>query len=121
VIEAPTVEKIAAEKNTEIRRCAIESFGWPNYLGAIGVQPISVEDDPGNPGHVLRLFDVPDARTLFDGDVRLLVMQNASLDRDGSRRTFGETVPATCSTATEAAAWQFGVDPTIYRALQRAT
>jgi hypothetical protein len=121
VIEGPTPEMIAAEKNTEIRRCAIESFGWPEYLTALGVQPVSVEADPGNPGHDLTLYDVPDSRRLFGADVRLLVMRNASRDRDGSRRTFGETVPATCATAVDAAAWQFGCAPDIYRQLQRAT
>ena len=121
VIESPTVERIAAEKNTETRRCAIESLGWPTYLDALDLTPVSVEDDPGNHGRELALYDVPDARTLFGGDVRLLVMRNASLDRDGSRRTFAETVPSTCQTAIDAAAWQFDVDPTIYRTLVRAT
>jgi hypothetical protein len=121
VIDNPSVEQIAAEKNTEIRRCAIESLGWPTYLQALNVQPISVEDDPGNPGHQLALYDVPDADRLFGGHVRLLVMDNASRDRDGSRRTFGETVPGHLTSAVDAAAWQFDTDPTIYRTLQRAT
>ena len=121
VIDNPTVQQIAAEKNTEIRRCAIESLGWPAYLQALNVQPISVEDDPGNPGHQLALYDVPDADRLFGGHVRLLVMDNASRDRDGSRRTFGETVPGHLTSAVDAAAWQFDTDPTIYRTLQRAT
>ena len=121
VITDPTVERIAAERNTEIRRSAIESFGWANYLAALNLTPVSVEDDPGNPGHQLALYDVPDADDLFGGDVRLLVMHNASRDRDGTRRTFAETVPADCQTAIDAAAWQFNVDPTTYRALQRAT
>jgi hypothetical protein len=53
--------------------------------------------------------------------VRLLVMANASRDRDGARRTFAETVPAEITTATAAAAWQFGCDPNLYRSLERAT
>ena len=121
VISSPTVDRIASERNTEIRRCAIESLGWPAYLTALNLTPISVEADPGNPGHELALYDVPGARQLFGGDVRLLVMDNASRDRDGTRRTYAETVPAELSSAVDAAAWQFNVDPTIYRALQRAT
>ena len=121
VIDNPTVQQIAAEKNTEIRRCAIESLGWPTYLQALNVQPISVEDDPGNPGHQLALYDVPDADRLFGGHVRLLVMDNASRDRDGSRRTFGETVPGHLTSAVDAAAWQFAVEPAVYRQLERAT
>ena len=120
VITDPTIDRITAEKNTEIRRCAIESFGWGNYLTGIGANPVDVADDPGNPGHRLALYDIADD-DLFDGRVRLLVMENASRDRDGTRRTFAETVPADCLTAVSAAAWQFDTDPTIYAQLQRAT
>lgn len=119
VIKEPTVELIAAERNTEIRRCAIESFGWDRYLAALGVGPVDECDDPGNPGRRLRLFNVPPG--VYGGDVRLLVMENASLDRDGSRRTFAETVPASCGSALEAAAWQFQVDPAVYARLGRAS
>ena len=121
VVEAPTVERIAAEPNTEIRRCAIESFGWDRYLAALGVAPIDACDDPGNPGHRLELFDLPDGAQPFDERVRLLVMRNASRDRDGTRRTFAETVPADTATALAAAAWQFDVDPSVYAQLERAT
>jgi hypothetical protein len=58
---------------------------------------------------------------LYDEPVRLLVMENASLDRDGTRRTFAETVPADIQTAAAAAAWQMDVTETTYRAIQRAT
>jgi hypothetical protein len=121
VITDPTTSRIAAEANTEIRRCAIESLGWERYLSEIGAIPVSTEADPGNPGHQLHLYDVPDARQLYGGDVRVLVMQNASLDRDGKRRTFAETVPSTCRTAIEAAAWQFDLTPDTYRERARAT
>ena len=122
VIEAPSVELIQAEKNSEIRRCAIEAYGWDRYLEHLGATPIDQADDPGNPGHTLRLYDVPNSRELYDGnDVRLLVMDNASRDRDGSRRTYAETVPATIATCVAAAAWQFDLPETTYRELVRAT
>jgi hypothetical protein len=116
----PTLEHIGAEKNTEIRRCAIEAFGWAEFLEALHAEPVDMADDPGNPGHQLALYDIPRG---YRGSirVRLLVMQNASRDRDGRRRTFAETVPVDCTTAVDAAAWQFNIDPTVYRALQRAT
>jgi hypothetical protein len=121
VIETPTVERISKEENTEIRRCAIENYGWDRYLDHSGVQPVSVTDDPGNPGHKLRLFDLPDGMQLFDEPVGLLVMENASRDLDGSRRTFAETVPADIREADVAAAWQFDVPVDVYRSCQRAT
>jgi hypothetical protein len=121
VITHPTIEKIQAEPNTEIRRCAIESFGWHNYLDAIAATEVSRQDDPGNPGFELALFDVPIGHNPYSDPVRLLVMQNASLDKDGTRRRYAETVPVTCKTAIEAAAWQFGVTEKVYATMGRAT
>jgi len=121
VIDTPTPDRIQAEKNTEIRRCAIERFGWDRYLDALHVIPVDDCDDPGNPGHRLRLYDLPDSAQLYGARVRLVVMDNASLDRDGTRRTYAETVPADMPDAVTAQAWAFDVDPTIYRSLERAT
>jgi hypothetical protein len=86
---------------------------------SIGAAPVDEADDPGNPGHVLRLFDTPDQ--IYNEPTRLLVMSNASLDRDGTRRAYAETVPAEIGSAVAAAAWQFGVDADMYRQLERAT
>ncbi len=119
VIENPTIDKIQAEVNTELRRCAIESYGWAEYLAAIGATPVDEADDPGNPGHRLRLYDTPEQ--VYDTPTRLLVMDNASLDRDGTRRMYAETVPADIGDAVSAAAWQFDIAPDTYRRLERAT
>jgi hypothetical protein len=121
VITDCTPDRIAAEPNTETRRCAIEHFGWDRFLTHLGVTPIDVADDPGNPGHHLELFNIPAEHQPHDEPVRLLIMRNASRDRDGTRRTFAETVPANIGTAIDAAAWQFDIDPDIYRQLERAT
>ena len=119
VITDCTLDQIGRETNTEIRRCAIEHYGWDRYLTSIGAAPVDEADDPGNPGHVLRLFDTPEQ--IYSEPTRLLVMSNASLDRDGTRRTYAETVPAEIGSAVAAAAWQFGVDVDVYRQLERAT
>jgi hypothetical protein len=58
---------------------------------------------------------------LYGERVRLVVMENASRDRDGSRRRFAETVPASCVSAVGAQAWAFGVKEDVYRSLARAT
>jgi hypothetical protein len=121
VIEAPTIDAIAGEPNTEIRRCGIESLGWGTYLRAIGARPVDTAPDPGNPGHNLELFDLPEQMQVYGQPVRLLVMRNASRDLDGSRRMFAETVPVAMPSAIAAAAWQFDVDPGIYAQLARAT
>jgi hypothetical protein len=118
-----TVAKIHAEPNSEIRRCAIERIGWGRYATEAGLELVSEEPDPGHPDPTatLRLYDMPDAQTVIGGDVRVLVMTNGSPDRSGATRTYGETVPATIDGAVDAAAWQYGVDTTIYRNLQRRT
>ncbi len=120
VVMDPTLGQIAAEENVEIRRCAIESYGWDAYLASLGEGPVSTCADPGNPGQVLKLYDVPDA-TLYGGPVRLLVMTNGSVERDGTRRTYAETVPVSTTTALAGAAWRAGMTPDIYATLQRRT
>lgn len=121
VIDDPTVERIHAETNTEIRRCAIESHGWDRYLDHSGATLIDTADDPGNPGHTLELYAGGILGSLYDEPVRLLVMDNASLDRNGTRRRFAETVPDHIGSAIDAAAWQFDCDPDVYFQLERAT
>lgn len=121
VITAPTVEAIRAEANTEIRRCAIENYGWDRYLNDLGVTPVASEADPGNPGHTLDLYDLPEDQQVYGDRVRVVVMRNASLDRDGGRRTFAETVPADIHSPVAAQAWAYDTDEITYRALERAT
>ncbi|MGV7681630.1 DUF6745 domain-containing protein [Mycobacterium kansasii] len=113
------VQRIMAEPNTEIRRCAIEKMGWENYVHAAGLTLAHESDDPGNPGQQLRLYDVP--RDLLDWPARVLIAHNATRERDGSRHTFGLLVPADCRTATSAAAWTFGLTESEYAQLARAT
>jgi hypothetical protein len=112
------VEKIMAETNTEVRRCAIEKMGWDRFVTAAGMKLADEAPDPGNPGQVLRLYDVP--RTVLDLPVRVLVAHNATRERNGDRHVFGLTVPTDCKTAIAAAAWSFGVTTKEYRQLTRA-
>ena len=121
VIAEPTIERINNETNTEIRRCALESFGWGRYLDEVGSTLVHECDDPGNPDQRLQLYEIPRDAQVYEQPTRLLVMNNASLDRDGTRRRFAETVPATISDAMEAAAWQFETDKETYARLARAT
>ena len=117
--EAITPEEILAEWNTEIRRVMIEQFGWDRFAGAAQLELLDEQPDPANPGHSLRLYDLPPR--LLDFPVRLLVCTNASPERDGRRRQFGLTVEAGHTDAIAAAASTFGVDPAMYRQLERAT
>ncbi len=106
VVESPSAEAIAAEANVEVRRAGIESLGWDRFIADAELALVGTEPDPGNPGQVLRLYDVPER--LWGGRVRLLLATNGSVERDGTRRTYGLTVPAEIEAPVTAAAWTCG-------------
>ena len=134
VIERPTVEAIAAELNTEVRRCAIEVMGWDRFTQEAGLVPVGNQPgasrpgkvtaaagvpDPGNPGQYLTLYEVPER--LWGSRVRLLLCTNGSAERDGTRRRYGLTVPAHIQDPLEAAAWTYGLTREQYALTQRRT
>jgi hypothetical protein len=112
-----TVEQILAERNQEIRRCAIERIGWDAFIDRAALKPVAEPvDDPGNPGQTITLYDLP--QQLFDEPVRVLLCTNGSIERDGTWRRFGLTVPAEMRNPIDAAAWTYGWTAEQYRALQ---
>lgn len=125
------MEKAMAESNTERRRAALESYGWGKAITEIGEEPISTCPDPGNAPHVLKLYSLPKKYNPYGQPVNLLVMTNGSPDRSGDLRIYGETVPVKVSTkgrdgkeyppALCSAAWQYGVDPSVYAQIERRT
>ncbi|GIH02146.1 hypothetical protein Rhe02_02130 [Rhizocola hellebori] len=119
VIEDPAVERILAERNVEVRRCAIERIGWQAYLDRAGLDLIAAAPDPGNPGCDLRLYDLPPQ--LWGTPARLLLAVNGSVERDGHRRRYGLTVPADLDDPVAAAGWSYGLTAHQYRQLLRRT
>jgi hypothetical protein len=69
----------------------------------------------------LALYRLPDNINPYRQPVNLLLMVNGSPDRSGALRRYGETVPATIKKADVAAAWQYGLNPSVYRQLERRT
>jgi hypothetical protein len=118
VIHEPTVERIARERNIEIRRCAIERIGWDTYIDEAGLELIDRTDDPGNPGAALSLYATPEAWT---GEGRILLVINGSSERDGQRRRYGLPVPNTMTSALDAAGWTYGITGDDYSRLVRRT
>ncbi|MGW0251351.1 DUF6745 domain-containing protein [Nocardia goodfellowii] len=114
VLTDPTVDRIDAEVNVEVRRCAIERFGWPAYIEEAGMRLIATAPDPGNTGFELRLYDM---RKSFN----VLVAVNGSVERDGTRRRYGLTVPSGYTDPLAAAGWTYGLTGDHYALLQRRT
>ncbi|WP_433796810.1 DUF6745 domain-containing protein [Actinoplanes sp. CA-252034] len=110
-----SVARILSEPNLELRRCAIERRGWPEFIDEAGLRQVGrPAPDPGNPGQMLTLYDVP-----WGG--RILLCTNASLERDGTRRRYGIEVRRSADDPVDAAAGLFGLSREHYLTMQRAT
>ncbi len=120
IVDGWSTDRILREPNAEVRRCAIERLGWDRFIADADLKQVGLTvRDPGNPGHTLSLFDVPER--IYDEPVKVLLCTNATAERDGSRRRFGLTVPGSITDPVAAAGWTFGLDPSVYRQLERAT
>jgi hypothetical protein len=115
-----SIERIFTEDNAEIRRCAIERLGWPEFITASGMTQVGdAVPDPGNAPHELSLWDLPERlRDTYDEPARVLLCTNGSLERDGSRHRFGLIVPARHADPVAAAADLYGVPAELYAELQ---
>lgn len=112
VVMDPTPERIWAERNDEIRRCAIESLGLDRWVEEAGLELIAADPDP----HVGTLYDCPD---IYEEPVKVLVVRNGTPDVDGTWPTYGRTVPATVRSPHEAQAWLAGVPAEAYDLARR--
>ena len=119
VVTGPTVERVHAEPNIEVRRCAIERIGWDAYVRAAGLALVSTAPDPGNPGSELRLYHVP--QQIWGRSGRLLLAVNGSVEPDGRRRRYGLSVPPVFDDPVAAAGWTYGLSGEAYAGLVRRT
>jgi hypothetical protein len=117
--ELITPERILSEPNQEVRRVMVEQMpgAWPAFVTAAKLKLLDECPDPGNSPQTVRLYSLPAQL----GSHKLIIVHNASLSRDGSRRTYGITVRSDCRTALEAVASTFGVTAKEYAAIGRAT
>ncbi|RFS86771.1 hypothetical protein D0T12_00275 [Actinomadura spongiicola] len=120
--EVPIARAVSL-RNTEQRRCAVEMLvgraGWHQVVSEAGWPRVGQETpDPGNPGQVLSLWCV---ESLYDDHLHLLLMTNGTVERDGTRREFGELVPGWIRDPVRAAAWQVGLTAAQYRQTSRRT
>jgi hypothetical protein len=112
-------KRILNEPNSEVRRVMVERLGWDQFVATANLQLVDRQPDPANDGYDIELYDVP--QRIYDEAVRVILVTNASPERDGTRRRFGLTVPASIDDAVEAAAWTFDTTVDTYRQLCRAT
>lgn len=109
-----SLTEILAEPNLELRSVFLELRGW-----GTGLEPprlLCSADDPANPGQVIKLLEVSGGETVR----RLIEVANASLDMDGTRRSYVIEVPPDIDDPVAAVAATFGMDADGYRRLQRA-
>ena len=115
-----TTERIFQEKNTEVRRCAIERLGWPEFIESSGMTRVGDPvPDPGNAPHEIALYDLPkNLADMYDEKARILLATNGSPERDGTRHRFGLVVPGHHSDPVAAAADLFGWSRAAYASLE---
>lgn len=113
-----TAGDIRRVTTSEARRIMIETVGWDAYLDQADLRLVGEAADPGNAPHRPRIHELPDD---VHGPLRLLVMTNGSPDRAGRLRRHAEFVPGHLADPVESAAWQYGVEVELYRALRRRT
>ena len=113
------LKQIFEERNSEIRRCAIEKIGWDVFIQESGLKMVASCPDPGNPPYHLALYDLPEEfEDMYDDHARILLCVNGSEERDGTRRRFGLPVPAHHSDPVEAAADLYGWPVAAYRQIE---
>jgi hypothetical protein len=113
------IREIFAEKNSEVRRCAIEKRGWDWFIQESGIKKVASAPDPGNAPYHIALYDLPDElEDMFDADARILLCVNGTEEKDGTRRRFGLPVPAHHTDPVAAAADLYGWPEAAYRQIE---
>jgi hypothetical protein len=111
--------RILREENQEVRRVAIEHYGWDRFIADAGLELVDEADDPANSPHRVALYDVP--QRVYGEPVRVVLCTNGTPERDGTVRRFGLTVPAEIGDAVSAAAWTYDLERDQYAQLARRT
>jgi hypothetical protein len=110
---------ILAERNAEVRRCAIERLGWDTFIRESGLALVASAPDPGNAPHELELYDLPEELAdLYDEPARILLAVNGTAEHDGTRHRFGLPVPAHHTDPIGAAASLYGWTREQYAAME---
>ena len=114
-----TLDQIVKERNTEIRRCAVERMGWDVFLHKAGAELVAEAPDPGNDPHTIRLYELPAVlEEAYSEPARIALVTNGSVERDGTRHRYGIVVRKSFSDPIAAMADTYGVPTHVYKQLQ---
>lgn len=112
--DAINADKIEAEENAELRRIMLEKYGFDRYIAERDAKVVSTDTDARGLERRLLTF------RLKGEEVRVLEVQNGTIEPDGSRRKFmlgavrnpsNRDLP---KTPREAAAWSYGLPAKFY-------
>jgi hypothetical protein len=98
-------DRIAKERNAELRRVMLECYGFDRYLADTSAKPLG-RDEAG----VLWRIDLP-----RDEPVVMVEVVNATPEPDGTHRTYWLRVPPHTRSAREGVAWTFGLTEQEYQ------
>jgi hypothetical protein len=99
-----TAQDIVSEGDVEVRRVMLERYGAERFILDVEAEPI----DSDETGTLYR-------RELTNDEPLCMVrVLDATIQRDGTRRTYWLRVPPTVRTAREAVAWTFGMEVSRY-------
>jgi hypothetical protein len=99
-----TWQDIDSERNSEMRRVMTEVYGLERYVNDCGIQPVASDQF----GVLYRKPSPPDE------DMVIVKVFNATLEPDGTRRSYFLRVPPEIGSAREAVAWTFGLSAEEY-------
>ena len=102
-----TPASIEAEANAELRRVALEIYGFEKYLAERGATVIAQDELHGQKRRLLEV-------TIAGAPVRIIEVVNGSPEPDGTRRKFHlGAMPG--DTPHDAVAASYGINPAVYR------
>jgi len=97
---------VLLEPNVEVRRVMIERIGYQRLFRGLRMKPVA-KDKTGR----LWRVDLP----FPDEPIVVVEVENATKERDGSRKRYFLRVPPDIRTACDAVAWTFGIGPDNYQ------
>lgn len=116
----PALLAAMTSNNAEERADYIRSMDWDNLVAAAGMRQLDESPDPGNPGQLIRLWEIPPI--VFGRRETVLECINGTPEDDGTtRRRYMLFTGSKPKTAMEAAATTYMMPAEYYAMMERRT